>query len=544
MTEANRGGVQPHVIVIADVDTNATQLVDRVLRPAGIDAWPARAEAPPADVLIVDVTLFRGDPLSGLRARREEGDLAPAIVLAAHFPAARLRGLFRLGVRDILLKPYRNEELIEAIKELAEVQAAQGDTKRLAANLEGVREDLRRRSEEIRMMSEIGRVVAGLDDLDQILTRLVEAAAYVTDAEEASIYLADPETNAVVLRASKQAGHRNASLQRLRVEDTLVGQVFQTGQPVLRKSSTQTGPVKVQTGFMVQSLIKVPVRMRSDVVGVLGVYNRMALRSFNQHHVTLLMALGDWAGLALERASLVQQASSEALADQPVHAAPPDLVGGLDRVIANLRSFTDGSSEPLSEIQQAKLRQIAAKLTQLRALPITTLEPEAAGSLVDIARLVRRAVAEHQLMAARRGLNLIVEAETPLTLFPGDGNRVYQVIEALVAAAIRRTSAGRVMIQTHRFEVQDGKSEGLLLPIDLQLAEGVWSGVTVADSSSGLSPDTVRALTSTEVDPAAGKVGPGLSLGEIRMIVESMGGRLWHLETPASTKITFALPAA
>ena len=65
--------------------------------------------------------------------------------------------------------------------------AAAGDTQRLAANLEGVREDLRRRSEEIRLLSEIGRVVASLDDLDQILSRLVEAAAYVTDAEEASI---------------------------------------------------------------------------------------------------------------------------------------------------------------------------------------------------------------------------------------------------------------------------------------------------------------------------------------------------------------------
>ena len=352
------------------------------------------------------------------------------------------------------------------------------------------------------------------------------------------------ETNAVVLRASKQAGRRHASLQRLRVDDTLVGHVFQTGQPVLRQSGMETGPIKVQTGFMVQSLIKVPVRMRSDVVGVLGVYNRMALRSFSQHHVVLLMALADWAGLALERASLVQQATSGTTADQPVHVAPPDLVTGLDRVIANLRSFTDGSSEPLSEIQQAKLRQMGAILSQLRALPITTLEPEAAGSLVDIDRLVKRAVAEHKLMAARRGLNLILEAETPLTHFPGDGNRVYQVIEALVAAAIRRTGAGSVLIQSHRFEVHDGRSEGLILPLDMELEEGAWSGVTVADSSSGLSPDTVRALTSTDVDPSAGKVGPGLSLGEIRMIVESMGGRLWHQETPASTKITFALPAA
>ena len=103
------------------------------------------------------------------------------------------------------------------------------------------------------MLSEIGRVVASLDDLDQILARLVEAAAYVTDAEEASIYLADTETDEVVLRATKQAGERQATLQRLRADDMLVGQVFRSGQPILRKPRMDSGPVKVQTGFMVQS---------------------------------------------------------------------------------------------------------------------------------------------------------------------------------------------------------------------------------------------------------------------------------------------------
>jgi FixJ family two-component response regulator len=215
MTDTQPSRPSPRVIVIADVESNANQLVDRVLRPSGIEAWPARAEAPPADVLVVDVTLFRGDPLSGLRARREKGVDAPALVLAAHFPASRLRGLFRLGVRDILLKPYRTQELIDAIHELHDSRVAEGDSELMLHNLEGMREDLRRRSEEIRMLSEIGRVVAGLDDLDQILTRLVEAAAYVSDAEEpVSTW---PTRDQRGRAAGQQAGRRTLCLlQRLR----------------------------------------------------------------------------------------------------------------------------------------------------------------------------------------------------------------------------------------------------------------------------------------------------------------------------------------
>ena len=526
------------VIVIADVETNATQLVERILTPAGFEAWPATDDAPTADVLLVDVTQIRGDPMAGLRNRREMGDDAPALVLAAHFPASRLRSFLQLGVRDVLLKPYREEELHEALKALGEARKGEGGTGELTRSVESLQEDLRRRTDEIRMLSEIGRVVASLDDLDQILARLVEAAAYVTDAEEASIYLADTETDEVVLRATKQAGDRQATLQRLRADDMLVGQVFRSGQPILRKPRMDSAPVKVQTGFMVQSVVKVPIRMREEVVGVLGVYNRLALRSFNEQHVTLLMTLADWAGVALDRAALVQQAGASGTG--PISLAPPSLIEGLDIAIATLETYVNGQNA-LGQ-KNSDLLKLQDQLRELRALPISTIEPEAAEQLVDLARLIQRAAADHQLQAARRGLNLTVESEAPVPMFPGDSSRVYQVIDALVAAAIRRTMTGRIMLQILAFTAENAVAEGILLPAELDLQPGQWAAVSVADSSTGLSPETVKALSSPTADPAAGNLGYGLSLGELRMIAESMGGVLWYDQTPASAKITLALP--
>jgi CheY-like chemotaxis protein len=533
-------GTRLRVVVIADVETNATQLVHRILSPAGFDAWPATEDAPEADVLVVDITQIRGDPMSGLRNRREMGDDAPALVLAAHFPASRLRSFLQLGVRDVLLKPYREEELHEAINALGEARKGEGGTGELTRSVESLQEDLRRRTDEIRMLSELGRVVASLDDLDEILARLVEAAAYVTDAEEASIYLADTETDEVVLRATKQAGERQATLQRLRADDMLVGQVFRTGQPILRQPRMDSGPVKVQTGFMVQSVVKVPIRMRQEVVGVLGVYNRLALRSFNEHHVTLLMTLADWAGVALDRAALVQQASANMSGTGPISLAPVSLIEGLDDAIAALDSYVNSQNELGSG--KTDLLKLQDQLEAIRALPISTMEPEAAEQLVDLQRLIQRAAADHQLQAARRGLSLTMESEAPVPLFPGDSTRVYQVIDALVAAAIRRTMTGRVMLQIQSFEAGNGESDEILLPAELELDAGQWAAVIVSDSSTGLSPETVKALTAKAADPAAGNLGYGLSLGELRMIAESMDGVLWYDQTPASAKITFALP--
>ncbi len=553
MEAARETRAPPRVVIIADVEENARALIQRVLKPAGIHAWTQRDQAPPPDLLIVDVTQLRGDLLAGLRHRRSQGDEAPAIVLAAHFPAARLRDLFRLGVADILLKPYRPAELCQTVFELSEARAAEVTTQLLARRLQTTREEARRRSEEIRLLSEIGRAVVNLGDLDQILARVVEAAAFVTDAEEANIYLAEPESDEVVLRASKQAGENRATLQRLRITDTLAGQVYRTGQPILRQSSLEGGTVKVQTGFLVQSLVKVPVRVRSKVVGVLGVYNRLAPRPFTKHQVVLLMALADWAGVALEHASphahrpaQTPEAAPEALADTaPITAGPMRFVEGLDQAVKLLDDLLGGVRGLRPDQALQMLRTLRSQLAAMRELPLAVLPPERRGELVDLSEVIHNVVESQRLEAARRGLDLLVRPAPAPPLFPGDPQGVQRVLETLVAAAIRRTRRGQVTLETRRFEVRNGTVQGINLPWrEPRLRDGIWVGVTVSDTSGGLSPDTIRALTAAVPDHSAGQIGPGLTMGEVRMISERLGGAVWHDQTPTGTTITFALPIA
>ncbi|NIS81315.1 MAG: GAF domain-containing protein [Anaerolineales bacterium] len=541
MSDSNEAQSSPRVIVIADVESNASALIERILSPAGIQAWIPSQEAPPADIIIVDVTQLRGDPLADLREIRAQGEDAPAIVLAAHFPHSRLRDMFRLGVNDFLLKPYRPQALCQAVLELSESRSTEADTQILARRLETIREQLRRRSEEIRLLSEIGRVVVGLGDLDSILRRVVEAAAFMTDAEEASIYIAEPGTNELVLRATKSVGDRHATLQRLRVEDTLVGEVFATGQPILRQPSLGSGPIKVQTGFMVQSLAKVPLRMRNNVVGVLGIYNGITPRRFNEHHLTLLMALGHWAGVALEYASMMREATSPSTS-KTLTAAPPNLIDGLDHAIQTLEPVLRGLMGSLSDSQNQALNELLEQLNSLRALPVAELDVEEVQEMVDLPNLLEQVVEDMRRQATRRGLELIVENSPPMPLFRGDSSRTQRVIETLVSAAIRRTSRGRIVLEGHRLEVRQGRSSGLNIPRNIELKDGLWAIVRISDTSPGLSPDTIHAITKTEVDPSSGQIGPGLSLGEIRMILESMGGKMWYEHTPASTTIVFSLP--
>lgn len=542
MTESARRA-PPRVLVIADVDDTASGLISRVLTPAGIHAWAEGAEAPPHDLLVLDIAQLRGNPLAKLAARRENGDEAPAIVLAAHFPANRLRDLFRLGVADILNKPFKPEDLAKAIFDLAEVRAAETNTQGLANRVEAMREQLRHRTEEVHQLSEIGRTVAGLEDLDLILTRVVEAATFVTDAEEANIYLAEPGTSELLLRASKQANERQATLQSVRVSDTLVGEVYTSGQGMLRQPSLDAGPVKVQTGFLVQSLVEVPLRVGAKVVGVMGVYNRLSARRFTEHHQTVLQALADWTGVALEHASLTLKARIPAPAPSEtgtVGMAPAALIEGLKRTQTQLEGVM--AADRFTPEQKAHLELVRIELLRMSSMRLAVMNGEEAADMLALPDLVRQISAEAEKIAARQGITLEVLPDPGMPLLRTDESRIRKVLEALVASSLRRSTTGSIILETNHFNVERGRSDGLSLPFGVRLSDGLWAAVSVGDSGTPLTGDIVESLTNPQNDPAAGPLGRGLSMGEIRMIIESLGGKLWFEQSSGGVRITFCVP--
>jgi signal transduction histidine kinase len=542
MTHSNEPRKPSKVVVIADIESNATALVENVLRPAGIQAWKDGEESPPPDLLIVDVTQLMGDPLAGLRSRRAGGDDTPALILAARFPQSRLRDFFRLGVADILMKPYRTQELLDSIQDLVESRSKESNTQVLSRRLESSREHVRQRSEEIKLLGEIGRTVVNLGELNRILTRVVEAAAFVADAEEANIYLVEPNSDELVLRASKQAGESHATLQRLRVEDTVVGQVFRTGQSVLRQPELEGGPVKIQTGFLVRSLINVPIRVKNSTVGVLGVYNRMASRPFNEHHLTLLTSLADWTGVALEHAELIEETKKIATGELAPKDGFPFLEKPVRDSLERVEKFLEEGQSGLSAQQLATLEGL--KLSLLRAL--AQMQPHTktptSSEMIDLPATISKIIDKLKTTAEDQGLELIFGPSLPISPFTGKSLPIQQVVENLISAAIDRTNEGRVVVNLHRYEVENGEADGFSPPETISLKDGMWLAVTIADSSSGLSPDAALALTRDEVLPSTGREGPGLSLGEIRMIAQSMGAVLWYDQTPAGTTIIFSFP--
>jgi len=229
---------------------------------------------------------------------------------------------------------------------------------------------------------------------------------------------------------------------------------------------------------------------------------------------------------------------------QELTAGSETLVEGLEHTATVLDGLARGSAGPVSRAQADLLQKVVQALQRLRSLPVAILPEEEAQHFVNVPGLVDETVEELRSEAEQKGLELRTERPGPIPLIPTDRSRLRQVIEGLIAASIRRTEGGHVTIRTQLLSVRAGRPDKRVsVPPKLKLPDGMWAVVSVTDTSPGLSDDTQYALSAPKADPEAGKTGPGLSMGEIRMIAESLGGFVWHESREEGPAITFVVPA-
>ncbi|HEX9921447.1 MAG TPA: GAF domain-containing protein, partial [Anaerolineae bacterium] len=160
--------------------------------------------------------------------------------------------------------------------------------------------------QQLQTLFEIGKSVTSLLDLEAILVRVVKSAIDMTGAEEGYLLLVDEVSGDLYLRAQANLKEKEAKDFRIKVKDSISGQVVQTGEPIT--ISRQESSLKVKTGFTVYSLVNVPIKVGQNVIGVLGVDNRHQQQAFTESDQALLAALADWAAIAIQNARLYADA--------------------------------------------------------------------------------------------------------------------------------------------------------------------------------------------------------------------------------------------
>jgi signal transduction histidine kinase/DNA-binding response OmpR family regulator len=310
--EIERSDVENEIILVVEDNKPLSEfMVETLLPDLGYKAVAAKDGKSALEILrtlhpslmLLDQRLPDTSGLDFLRQLALNQQTIPTILVSAYGSEQIAVEAFRLGVHDYLIKPIKTDDLNAAISRALTESHLRRETDRLTTQL-------KEQVSWLNILSEIGRSVTSTLDLDEVLRRIVSAAVDITQAEEGFLALIDATTNQLYLRAVKNIDEKMIKTMRLLVDDTLVGEAINKGQPI-RSSRTKKRSIKVSTGFLVQSVLHVPILSKGRPLGVLSVDHRLANIDFSDKDEDLLLSLAGYAAVALENANLYQQAQHE-----------------------------------------------------------------------------------------------------------------------------------------------------------------------------------------------------------------------------------------
>lgn len=300
------------VLVVDDAQGVIDFLVDYVLEPNGYQALTAmdgkeglsKALAENPDLIILDLEMPKLSGMEVLESLNQEGSDIPVVVITFHGSESIAAETFRLGVKNYITKPFKMEEILEAIEQALRESRLEGERAELLDQLQLANEELKRRIKEFNILHGIGQAMNSLLRLEDLLDRAVEAALYLVGAEEGAVFLLDQEADELYVGAGQGPGKEYAEGFRLGVEDSIMKEAMETDRPTIAESPSVDVSQRADAGGAVKAFLNVPLKIRGKVIGVLSTAKPFSDQSFSKNDKYLLSVLADYVAIGIENARL------------------------------------------------------------------------------------------------------------------------------------------------------------------------------------------------------------------------------------------------
>ncbi len=308
------------VLVVDDAQGVIDFLQDYVLRPNGYQVLTAvdgegglsLALSEKPDLIILDLEMPRMSGTEVLKALNERGSDIPVIVITFHGSEAIAADTFRMGVKNYITKPFKMEEILEAIEKALKESRLARERAELVRQLTSANKELVRRIKEFNILHGIGQAMNSLLRLDDLLKRAVEAAVYVTASKEAALHFIDEDTSALSLAASRSADEAHAEGQDIGVEDSVLQEVVETGRATVWEASAGEAGEILEEGQPTKAFLVVPLKARGEVIGTLAVSSLASDKSYSKNDKYLLSVLADYVAIGVQNARLYDRVERRA----------------------------------------------------------------------------------------------------------------------------------------------------------------------------------------------------------------------------------------
>ncbi|MFO8037614.1 MAG: GAF domain-containing protein [Anaerolineales bacterium] len=341
-----------------------------------------------------------------------------------------------------------------------------------------------RRAEQFRVISEMGRQITSIMDIDQVLEQVVKLIQKTFGYDHVAI--ATIEDEYAVYRVGAGRLWEDPSFQfkpsRLKIgKEGITGWVADTGKAVCLPDVSKEPRYIEMEGSGTRSELIVPVKVKGNVIGVLDVQSQK-LNAFDESDMVVMQSLADQTAIALENSRLYERARHLAVVEErnrlarELHDSVTQALYGITlHAEATYRQLKSGAMEVARE-QLTELRDTAQEALREMRLLIFELRP----SLLEQQGLVSALRARIEAVEERAGMEVefIVEGDVSLPNQTQDG--LYRISQEALNNALKHANAQKIHLRL------TGKPSSVVLEI---IDDGVGFDPDTAVEGGGLGLD-------------------------------------------------------
>ena len=443
-----------YAVDVFDVDCCCVFLYDEgrgTLRPAAHIGFDDQVAATIADAEFTPSEKMRRTVFESLQPLIVEGvpsdphlspqallGLRSALVVPIEVGGRRL-GAMQLGTRQPRRRRFSADE--------GELALALANQAAMAIENAHLFDAERRRAEQFRVISEVGRRITSILAVDELLDQMARLIKETFDYYYVGFGLV--EGDEVVSKAG--AGPLWDAYQSLHLkvgQEGIGGWVAQSGQPLLVPDVSQEPRYHlVPQAPGTRSELCVPLKTKEAVIGVLDVQSDQ-LNAFDESDLAVLQSLANQAAVAIENARLYEQAQQLAVVEErsrlarDLHDAVSQTLFSASLIAEALPMIWDSDPDKgrqlLKEIRRLSRGALAEMRTLLLELRPTAL---AEAGLGDLLRQLGEAV------AGRKDVSVTVTVEGGCELLPSDVHvALYRIAQEALNNVVKHARASHVTV--------------------------------------------------------------------------------------------------
>ncbi len=263
------------------------------------------------DVVLADVRMPEVDGIDVLRAARDVEPDRPVVLMTAYASLETAVAALNDGAYDYLLKPIDLTEMRLTVRRAVEKRRLDQLRDILVNELSEKNSTLARRVVELNALHEVGAALSTSGKLGDLLKAILNLATGVIGANYGSILLLNESGEALKIAATSGTPVGTDQRTRIPIEDTIAGQVVQSGDPVIIED-VENDPRLARRNrpqFETSSLICAPLKTPNAIVGVINLSDKRDRSPFSIDDLRLLVTLAAQAAMAIEDSQHYQQIS-------------------------------------------------------------------------------------------------------------------------------------------------------------------------------------------------------------------------------------------